>query len=192
MFKNFKLMIGQLLFITIIAFFLDKTFELPQWINFVIPASCFIVLFLGIQITDSITKIDNTISSDGIAGARSVGIFVNAILLPWSLGWFKNIYVDVLMLLGALFCIVKGKKYFKRFFCENNWEKEYWFIYWGGVLMLGGIYSILSYYGIAPCGIVNIYGRVFIVLLFGVITKMSLPPNTWLAKFATKNYERIP
>lgn len=192
MFKNFKLLIVQILFIIVGAFILEQIWDLPEWINIIIPAGCFMVFFLGIQIKDSIQKIDNTISSDGIAGARSAGVFINAILLPWSLGWFPNIYVDILMLFGALFCIVKGRRFFISFLFENDWKKEYWYVFWGCVLMLSGIYSILACFGIAPCGVVNISIRVCIALLFLIITKMSLPPNTWLAKFVTKNYERLP
>lgn len=190
MFKNFRLLVVQLLFIGVIAFLLEKFWEFPQWINYIIPASCFIVFFLGIQIKEGINKIDNTISSDGIAGARLLGIFLNSILLPWCLGWFHNMYFNIFMLIGSVYCTTKGKGYFKDFFCKNNWRKEYWYVFGECILMISGIYSVLSYYGLAPCGVVNVYIRALLALLFLVVSRISLPPNTWLAKFATKNYER--
>lgn len=45
MFKNFRLLVVQLLFIGIIAFLLENFFEFPRWINYIIPVSCFMVFF---------------------------------------------------------------------------------------------------------------------------------------------------
>lgn len=151
----------------------------------------FYIIFIGMQIKENVEKSDDTISSDGTAGTRLVAIFIDGILIPWSLGWFKIIQLDVLMIIISILCIIKGKKYFVSFFQKNNWKKEYWFVFWGCTLMFSGIYSFLSFYEIAPCGVVKVYVRViFLIILLG-ITSITLPPDSPVAKFATANYKNL-
>ncbi len=177
--------------ICVVAGILEMFFAVPNVVSVVIASFCFVILAMKIQIGISLYKADGSISSDGIAGARLFGIILISIILPWVLGVFQIIVVDICMLILAIICMYKGRKKILSFFSENRWEMQYWFVLLGGVLGISGIYSILSCYDIAPCGTLNGVWRVIGVLGIMGIMKISLPTNSPMAKFATSNYEHL-
>ena len=187
--RNAKVFCVQLLLICVGVMILQELFQLPMWVNVIIPATGFMMIYLLLQIYETSTSDTKKISRDGITGSRLAGIFVNSILFPWGLGLFHNLYVDILLLVIAILCLIKGKRKFVAFFFENNWQKGYWYIYFGSMLLLSSIYSFFSYFDIAPCGVCNVYVRAVITLGMVFIARITLPSNTAFALFVTKNYE---
>ena len=146
-------------------------------------------MYLLLQIYESVDNDTKEISKDGITGSRLGGIMVNAILFPWALGLFPNIYADICIMTIAILCLNRGRKKFVAFFSQNNWKKEYWYTYFGSVFLLSSIYSLLSYFGVAPCGVCKVHIRAIVTLGMVLVARITLPPNTAFALFVTKNYE---
>lgn len=185
-----KTLIVQIFIIAMISTVLGIFFSDLILVNILLPASGFMVVFLSMQIKENLREECKEISSDGIFGARMSGIIINAILLPWALGVFDKLICNILLGIAAIICLVRGWKETLNFFEKNEWEKEYWYVYLGVLFALSNIYSILSYFDIAPCGICSLPIRGGIMCLIFLISKLTLPPNTKFALFVTKNYEK--
>ena len=81
-------------------------------------------------------------------------------------------------------------KYISSFLFKNNWKKEYWFVLCGCVLTMAGIYSIGAYIDFAPCTVLAGRYKIIACSIFCIVVRGTIPPNTYLAKFATNNFAR--
>lgn len=85
--KYFTIFIIQISIIVIIGFMLKIILKISDVEAFLIPASCFMIIFLGVQVIQSKKFFSNAVSKDGIIGARLAGIIVTSWLLPLCIGY---------------------------------------------------------------------------------------------------------
>ena len=187
--KNLKILGIQFLAIIVIGFILEVLFEMPEWFAVIISAAVFALIFLIIQIKGSMEYPLKDISSDGILGTRLVGTFFTSVMLPFVLGLYNYIVVDVAMIFMGIAGLIIGRKYISSFLFKNNWDKKYWFVYLGTILLAGGVYSIFASTGDAPCTVLSGKYKLVALVLFCIVMRGTIPPNTAMAKFVTNNYK---
>ena len=188
--KNIKVLGIQFLVIVIIGSVLEILFDLPEWVSIILGALFFWSFFMIIQIKMGVKYSSDRVTRDGVAGARLCGIFITSMTMPFILGIYEHIVIDILFVIIGLIGILISGKNFWRFLFENNWEKIYWLVYWGCVLIFSGVYSLFAAYDIAPCTVLDLKYRIIALFLFGIIFLASIPLDSVLAKFASANYER--
>ena len=73
---------------------------------------------------------------------------------------------------------------------KNRWENNFWLVYFGIAFIICGVFSVFACLDIAPCTeLCGVYRAIGIIVWILVIL-WTLPPDTWLARFATNNYKR--
>lgn len=188
--NNIKLLGVQFLTIIIVGSILELFLDLPEWTSIIIASIFFWTFYMIIQINMSVKNICEHVSKDGIAGARLFGIFITSIIVPFMLGIYEYIIIDIIYLAIGVIGIVVSRSFFWDFLFENNWKKMYWFVYFGCVLILSGVYSLFAAKDIAPCIVLPIKYRVIAFFVLGITFLASIPPSSVISKFATINYER--
>lgn len=187
--KNIQILGIQFLAIIVGGFVLEIFFEMPEWFAVIVSAALLALIFLIIQLKGSMEYPLKDISSDGISGTRIVGTFFTSVMLPFVLGVYNYIIVDVIMILLGIVGLVIGRKYITSFLFKNNWDKKYWFVYLGTIFLAGGVYSIFASTGAAPCAVLSGKYKLVALALFCIVMRGTIPPNTAMAKFVTNNYK---
>lgn len=72
---------------------------------------------------------------------------------------------------GVVLLILQRRK-IKGFFFENRWENNFWLVYFGIAFIICGVYRAIG------------------IIVWILVILWTLPPDTWLARFATNNYKR--
>lgn len=188
--NNIKILGIQFFTIILIGCVIEFIFDLPDWVSFIIGAAFFWTVFMIMQIKAAIDYPCDDVSKDGISGARLTGIMITSWITPFVLGLYKHVIVDIFFVILGIVAIFVSRKYFFKFLLENNWKKMYWLVYGGCVSIINGIYSLFAVKDLAPCTVLSYKYRIIALFLFGGVFLISIPPNSPLAKFATKNYER--
>ena len=96
-----------------------------------------------------------------------------------SIGLF---IIMLLALIAQVFSVYDNRK--------NRWENNFWLVYFGIAFIICGVFSVFACLDIAPCTeLCGVYRAIGIIVWILVIL-WTLPPDTWLARFATNNYKR--
>ena len=168
----------------------EAVFGLPKWLGLVIAGLMFYLVFFIIQIKGAMSNIKDEVSSDGIAGARICGVFISAILLAFILGIYVYQAANIAMTIAGVVLLILQRRKIKGFFFENRWENNFWLVYFGIAFIICGVFSVFACLDIAPCTeLCGVYRAIGIIVWILVIL-WTLPPDTWLARFATNNYKR--
>ena len=188
--KNLKILFIQLCVLAIGCFIGEAVFGLPKWLGLVIAGLMFYLVFFIIQIKGAMSNIKDEVSSDGIAGARICGVFISAILLAFILGIYVYQAANIAMTIAGVVLLILQRRKIKGFFFENRWENNFWLVYFGIAFIICGVFSVFACLDIAPCTeLCGVYRAIGIIVWILVIL-WTLPPDTWLARFATNNYKR--
>lgn len=180
----------QLCVLAIGCFIGEAVFGLPKWLGLVIAGLMFYLVFFIIQIKGAMSNIKDEVSSDGIAGARICGVFISAILLAFILGIYVYQAANIAMTIAGVVLLILQRRKIKGFFFENRWENNFWLVYFGIAFIICGVFSVFACLDIAPCTeLCGVYRAIGIIVWILVIL-WTLPPDTWLARFATNNYKR--
>lgn len=188
--KNLKILFIQLCVLAIGCFIGEAVFGLPKWLGLVIAGLMFYLVFFIIQIKGAMSNIKDEVSSDGIAGARICGVFISPILLAFILGIYVYQAANIAMTIAGVVLLIIQRRKIKGFFFENRWENNFWLVYFGIAFIICGVFSVFACLDIAPCTeLCGVYRAIGIIVWILVIL-WTLPPDTWLARFATNNYKR--
>lgn len=170
--KNLKVLFIQLCVLAIGCFIGEAVFGLPKWLGLVIAGLMFYLVFFIIQIKGAMSNIKDEVSSDGIAGARICGVFISAILLAFILGIYVYQAANIAMTIAGVVLLILQRRKIKGFFFENRWENNFWLVYFGIAFIICGVYRAIG------------------IIVWILVILWTLPPDTWLARFATNNYKR--
>ncbi len=189
--KYLKILGIQFLVLIFGGAIIEIFFDTPEWMSIVIAGLIFFGVYFTIQIKSAIETPAKEISQDGIAGARLVGIFICSVLLAFILGVYVYQVVNVLMIIIGCILLILERKMIIPFFSQNRWESKFGIVCCGCMLVICGIFSIFACLDIAPCTGLKCFSRIVAIAVWAILALLTLPSNTWLAKFVTSNYERF-
>ena len=187
--NNLKILFIQFWVLSIGSLICGVLFDIPKWLGLVISGIMFYSVFFVFQIKGAQKRNEYKVSSDGIAGARMLGIFVSAILLAFILGVYIYQIVNIVMFTIGIILLILERKQIGSFFFENCWENKFWGVYMGWILIICGLFSIFACLDIAPCTELEGVYRIVGIILWFLVIMITLPPNTVLARFVTNNFK---
>lgn len=189
--KYFVILIIQIFFIVIIGYLLKKILKINDVESFLIPASCFMIIFLGVQIMQSKKFFSNAVSKEGIIGARLAGVIVTGWLLPLCIGYAFINPVAVILFGISMICLLLGRKYIKIFFVASKWKFPFYLVYMGLVCGGSAVEIVLfNLEGKVTESVPFLY-RMLVCMGLIVWNILTIPYNSPIAKFATANYRNL-
>lgn len=154
----------------------------------IIASVSFWVLYYSIYFKYFINNYDESITADGIMGARLFCIMVTGIFTTMVLRLYSNFVLCIIFLSLSCVLILNMRKNICMFFTQNKWNLQLFFTYLGFLLCFVCIYSLLCLYGIAPYIALNKLGNLIVTVFLLFLQILSLPSNNKMAKFASNNF----
>ena len=138
-----------------------------------------------------VEKKNMVVSETGIFSGRAFGIFVNMYVLQYIMELYKNIFVCTIFLVCSVVILFLLRKDIKNFFTRNEWKFSYYEIYIAFTLLLSSILSIIGFYRrdllMVDVSQVGIGVKILLMFTYGIITLISVIPDSFVMKVATIN-----
>jgi len=134
-----------------------------------------------------------TIGKSGIFSGRAFGIFINMFVLQYVMELYKNIFMCMVFVVCSIVILFLLRKDIKNFFTKNEWKFSYYEIYIAFTLLLSSILSIIGFYRrdllMVDVSQVGISVKILLMFTYGIITLISVIPDSFVMKVATINDE---
>ena len=140
-----------------------------------------------------VEKKNMVVSETGIFSGRAFGIFVNMYVLQYVLELYKHILLCIILSFCSVIVLVLLRKNIKGFFEKNEWNSLYYEIYISFNVLLSSIASFIGYYNkdflMVDIDYVGITAKILLIIIYIIVTVISVMPNSFIMRVATINDE---
>lgn len=140
-------------------------------------------------------KDPTVVSRTGVFSGRAFGIFYNMFVIQYLMELYLHVKLCAILILLSLVVLWLFSKDIWGFFTENSWKTSFYVIYVMCDTLLSGIYSIIGAYQEDVLLVdmesspVTVKVKVLLIAVYLMITVVSVIPNSFIMKVATKNEE---
>ena len=149
----------------------------------------YLMKFIGFM---KFNKINIKVTETGVFSGRAFGIFFNMFVLQYILELYEHVLLCVIFSICSIIILCLVRKDIKSFFTNNDWKFSYYEIYIALNLLLSSIGSIIGYYKdilIVHVDCVGTVAKIILMLIYVILTIISVIPNSFIMRVATVNDE---
>ncbi len=140
-----------------------------------------------------IGKKKNIVSKTGVFSGRAFGIFCNMFVLQYIMELYQHIFLCVILIVWSSVIIYLLRKDIRNFFTKNDWKFSYYGIYIALNVLFSSIDSIIGFYYedflLVSINQIEIDTKILLMLIYGFISVISIIPDSFIMKVATRNEE---
>lgn len=144
-----------------------------------------------ISMISEIKKIECELNESGIIGGRGMGILINMFSLQYIFELYKKPLVCIVLIVVSVIVLILSRKYIKSFWTKNIWSRQFLLIFIAFNVLASSIGSVLGYKcdDILLVNVENVSNvtKLFLIIFYIVIFKITELPNSFFIRFASKN-----
>ncbi len=144
-----------------------------------------------ISMISEIKKIECELNESGIFVGRGMGILINMFSLQYIFELYKKPLVCIVLIVVSIIVLILSRKYIKSFWTKNIWSRQFLLIFIAFNVLASSIGSVLGYKcdDILLVNVENVSNvtKLFLIIFYIVIFKITELPNSFFIRFASKN-----